>query len=73
MWCIPKITQEYIKHRNKFNSANEFRDWYNDRLPGSLKLEWGETPNEAFVRKLQPESILGLFLRLLDGETKYEN
>ncbi len=60
---IERWFQEYIKHRNKFNSANEFKDWYNDRLHGSLKLEWGETPNEAFVRKLQPESILGLFFK----------
>jgi putative transposase len=58
---IERWFQTYIKHRNKFKSANEFKDWYNDRIHGSLKLEWGETPNEAFVRKLQPESMLGLF------------
>lgn len=45
------------------NSANEFKDWYNDRIHGSLELQWGETPNEAFVRKMQPESILGRFFK----------
>ena len=58
---IERWFQEYLRHRNKFNSANEFKDWYNDRIHGSLELEWGETPNEAFVRKMQPESILGRY------------
>jgi hypothetical protein len=54
--------QEYLRH-SKFYSANEFKDWYNDRIQGSLELEWGETPNEAFVRKMQPEAILGRFFK----------
>ena len=61
---IERWFQEYLRHRNKFNSANEFKDWYNDRIHGSLELEWGETPNEAFVRKMQPESILGRFFKV---------
>jgi putative transposase len=61
---IERWFQEYLRHRNKFNSANEFKDWYNDRIHGSLKLEWGETPNEAFVRKMQPESILGRYFNV---------
>ncbi len=60
---IERWFQEYIKHRHKFKSVNKFKDWYNDRIHGSLKLEWGETPNEAFIKKLQPESILGLFFK----------
>ncbi len=28
-----------------------------------MELEWGETPNEAFIRKMQPESILGRFFK----------
>ncbi len=60
---IERWFQEYIKHRHKFKSVNEFKYWYNDRIHGSLKLEWGETPNEAFIRKLQSESILGLFFK----------
>ena len=67
---IERWSQEYLRHRNKFNSANELKDWYNDRIHGSLEIEWGETPNEAFVRKMQLESILGRFLRFLDGEKK---
>ncbi len=66
-------SQEYIKHRNKCKSANESKDWCNDRIHGSQKLEWSETPSEALVRKLQPESILDCLLRLLDGETEYED
>jgi len=60
---IERWFQEYLRHRHKFNSANEFKDWYNDRIHGSLELEWGETPNEAFVRKMQPESILGRYFK----------
>ncbi len=60
---IERWFQEYLRHRNKFNSANEFKDWYNDRIHGSLELERGETPNEAFIRKMRPESILGQFLK----------
>ncbi len=45
----------------KFESDLEFMDWYNDRLHGALRLEWAETPNEAFIRKLRPETHLGLF------------
>lgn len=60
---IERWFQEYLRHRSKFNSANEFKDWYNDRIHGYLELEWGETQNEAFVRKMQPESILGRFFK----------
>lgn len=60
---IERWFQEYLRHRNKFNSANEFKNWYNDRIHGSLKLEWDETPNEAFVRKMKPEAVLGQFFK----------
>jgi len=53
--------EEYKKHRDKFESDTQFMNWYNDRLHGALKLEWAETPDEAFIRKLRPESLLGLF------------
>jgi len=33
---VERWFQEYIKHRNKFKSANEFKDWYNDRIPTAL-------------------------------------
>ncbi len=44
-----------IDVRDKFNSDQEFMNWYNNRLHGAIKLEWAETPNEAFIRKLRPE------------------
>ena len=59
---IERWFQEYGKHRSRFGSAEEFMDWYNNRLHGSLRLEWGERPCEAFVRKLRPGCILGIFL-----------
>jgi putative transposase len=58
-----RLVQEYRKHRGKFGSAEEFRIWYNNRMHGSLKLEWAETPDQALARKLRPESMLGLFFR----------
>jgi putative transposase len=59
--------QEYKKHRHRFNSAGEFMTWYNNRIHGALDLETGETPDEAFVRRLRPEVLLGLFLRKFEG------
>ncbi len=44
-----------IDVRDKFNSDQEFMNWYNNRLHGAIKLELAETPNEAFIRKLRPE------------------
>lgn len=55
--------QEYKRHRHRFNSAEEFMVWYNNRIHGALDLEIGETPDEAFVRRLRPEGLLGLFFR----------
>lgn len=60
---LERWVQEYKKHRHRFNSAEEFMKWYNNRLHGSLDLENAETPNEAFLRKMQPESLLGLFFK----------
>ena len=35
----------------------------NRRIHGALDYKNGENPNMAFVRKMPPEAILGLFLR----------
>ena len=59
---IERWFQEYKRHRWRFGSASAFEKWYNDRIHGSLDLECGENPNEAFVRKLSSGSILGMFL-----------
>lgn len=63
---IERWFQEYIKHRHRFETVQEFVRWYNNRIHGSLRLDWGETPDEAFIRKLKPESILGLFFKTVD-------
>ena len=52
-----------MKHRRRFNSAEEFMEGYNDRIHGALDPEIGETPDEAFFRRLRPEVLLGLFFR----------
>jgi len=65
---IERWWQEYIKHRHRFKTAEEFIDWYNSRIHGGLRLEWGETPNEAFIRKMQPECLLGMFFRYIAEE-----
>ncbi len=64
---LERLWQEYNRHRWRFKTLKEWINWYNNRLHGALKLEWGETPNEAFIRKRTPESILGLFWRQIDG------
>ena len=51
---------EYDKHRWRFKTLKEYMDWYNNRLHGALNLDWAETPNQAFIRKMPPESIIGL-------------
>jgi putative transposase len=59
--------REYKRHRKRFKSPEEFRDWYNRRIHGSLNLEIGETPQEAFIRKLHPQSLCGMFWRRVEG------
>ena len=54
---------EYDKHRWRFDCIDSFLHWYNERIHGALWLKFGETPVEAVIRKLQPESIIGLFRR----------
>ncbi len=67
---IERWFQEYQRHRDKFDSAQEFMEWYNDRIHGALRLDWGETPSEAFIRKMQPESLLGIFFRYIVQEDR---
>ncbi|MFH1592156.1 MAG: hypothetical protein ABIB47_02190 [Candidatus Woesearchaeota archaeon] len=56
----------YEENRHKFKSFNEFVIWYNDMIHLGLSRKEGITPNEAVINKLRPESILGLFLRLIE-------
>ena len=44
----------YDKHREAFNSIEEFLHWYNDVRPHrSLRFDILETPSQAFIRKLR--------------------
>ncbi len=61
---LERLWLEYDRHRWRFPSFDEWKAWYNNRLHGALNLEWGERPNEAFVRKMPPEAMLGLFFRI---------
>ena len=60
---LERLWHEYDKHRWRFKTLQEWIDWYNNRLHGALKLEWAETPNQAFIRKLPAESLIGLMFR----------
>ena len=64
---LERLWQEYNRHRWRYKNLNQWIDWYNDRLHGALKLEWAETPKEAFIRKRRPEAILGDFYRRLEN------
>ena len=44
----------YDRHREAFNSIEEFLHWYNDVKPHrSLNFDVLETPSQAFIRKLR--------------------
>ena len=60
---LERLWREYNKHRWRFSSLQKWIDWYNSRLHGALKLEWAETPTEAFQRKLRPECLVGMMFR----------
>ncbi len=44
----------------------DFVNWYSSRIHGALWIEIGENPNEAFIRKAPPESMLCLFFSLTE-------
>lgn len=52
--------QEYKKHRTKFKSSEAFREWFNNKIHGALKYRRGETPNKAFMKKIDPTIWIGL-------------
>jgi len=56
----------YEENRGKFKTFKEFIEWYNNRIHLGLNRKKGVTPNESVLSKLQPGSILGLFLRGID-------
>lgn len=54
--------REYDRHRWRFNTLKEYVEWYNNRLHGA-HLDWYGTPEEAFVKKMRPESMVGLMFK----------
>ena len=56
----------YEENRHNFKSFKGFQDWYNNMIHLGLSRREGITPNEQVINKLQPESILGLFLRMVE-------
>jgi len=60
---IERWFREYKRHRHRFESSQAFKEWYNRRLHGALRLDWAENPNQAIIRKLPPASLLGLFFK----------
>jgi transposase InsO family protein len=60
---LERLWREYDRHRWRYATLQEFIDWYNGEIHGAL---WDmECPNEAFQRKLPPETLLGLHERLV--------
>jgi len=56
----------YEENRGQFASFGEFVAWYNDRIHLGLSRKEGITPDEAVVSRLQPESLVGLFCRMIE-------
>ena len=61
---VERFWYEYDKHRWRFETIEEFLQWYNHRLHGSLWLEIGEAPCDALLRKMDPSVLLGYFMEL---------
>ena len=59
---VERFWLEYDRHRFRFETMDEFIDWYNHRN-GALLMDFGENPH-AVVRKLPIEAKLGVFFRL---------
>lgn len=60
---LERLWYEYDKHRWRFNTLQEWIDWYNNRLHGALQLQHAETPKQAFQRKLRPECLIGMMFK----------
>jgi len=57
---VERFNQTYKKHRSKFGSLDEFKEWYNEeRMHMSLNMRYAETPSQAFIRKMEPAVWLG--------------
>ena len=52
---IEKWFDFYKKKRNKFKSFEELVYFYNNKMHGSLRMRYAETPNQAFQNRLPTE------------------
>lgn len=54
---IEKWFDAYDRHRDSFQTKEEFLHWYNDLKPHkALNFEILETPSQAFIRKMKAEA-----------------
>ncbi len=63
---LERLWHEYDKHRWRYANLAEWIACNNDQLHTTLWTELYETPDEAWQRKLPPESLLGLHLRQVE-------
>ncbi|MFH0875878.1 MAG: IS481 family transposase [archaeon] len=62
---IEKWWDLYRIHRKRFNSFQEFVDWYNNRPHGSLNLRRAQTPEQAFMHRLPDEYFYDIAIKTL--------
>lgn len=55
----------YETHRKRFNTFQDFVNWYNNRPHGSLNLRRAETPEQAFWHRLPEEYFYNLTTKFL--------
>jgi putative transposase len=64
---LERLWREYDRHRWRYTTVDEFIDWHNDQVHGSLWVEVFETPREAWQRKMPPDVQLGQFLERVEA------
>ena len=62
------FTAPYGEANKQTKRSNAFAEWYNNRVHGALDLEYFETPNDAFIRKMRCENTLGMFFEWSERE-----
>lgn len=65
---VERRWKEYDKHRWRFETLQEWVDWYNNRLTTALNIEQFQTPNKAFIQKLP--NLFGFLWGQLENEFK---
>ena len=62
------FTSTYGEANKQTKRSNAFAEWYNNRVPGALNLEYFETPNDAFISNMRCENTLGMFFEWSERE-----